>query len=143
MKVNIDYTNYRGERRTREISIGKCFIGERKMHLSACAMIEALDTERDVTRTFEIRRIHELIIPKDDTVPCDMSNFILSAQNKDNLELYYFPVKCQTQAQAITLVERLCSPSLNDMGNTDDTPFSAKITMVAGELTLKPSNGVL
>lgn len=56
--VNIDYTNYKGERRTREIWPICIVFGATDEHPEDQWLIYALDTNRGVFRTFAMKNIH-------------------------------------------------------------------------------------
>lgn len=56
--VNIDYTNYKGERRTREIWPIRIIFGTTPEHPEDQWLMYALDTARGVFRTFAMKDIH-------------------------------------------------------------------------------------
>lgn len=56
--VTIDYTNYRGERRQRQIEPLRMYFGANEWHPEAQWLIEARDVEKNVTRSFALRSIH-------------------------------------------------------------------------------------
>lgn len=56
----IDYTNYQGKRSTRQILVRGVSFGTNPYHLSPGLMIDALDVERKVERTFANSGIHAI-----------------------------------------------------------------------------------
>lgn len=57
-KVNIDYTNYRGERGIRTIVPERIWFGSTDYHKSSQWLLDAYDVEKDASRTFAMQDIH-------------------------------------------------------------------------------------
>jgi predicted DNA-binding transcriptional regulator YafY len=57
--VQIDYTNYRGERGFRRIYPLRLIYGSNEFHPEPQWMIEAFDVDRGIPRTFALEDIHE------------------------------------------------------------------------------------
>ena len=58
MKVKIDYTNWKGERSTREIIPIRMFWGENEYHIGFQWLLEAYDVTKDSARIFAMKYIH-------------------------------------------------------------------------------------
>jgi predicted DNA-binding transcriptional regulator YafY len=56
--VQIDYTNYRGERKEYRIKPGRIFFGHTDYHPEAQWLLEATDLDRQVPRTFAMKDVH-------------------------------------------------------------------------------------
>lgn len=56
--VEIDYTNYRGERSTRLIIPGRMHFGATEYHENPQWLLDAVDVQRSVNRTFALGDIH-------------------------------------------------------------------------------------
>ena len=56
--VEIDYTNHAGERRVRRIKPLRLRFGTTPRQDTARYVIDAIDVERDVERSFTVREIH-------------------------------------------------------------------------------------
>lgn len=55
----IDYTNYRGERAVREIRpVTAPYLGSNEYHPQVQWLVNAVDVERDLERTFALRDVH-------------------------------------------------------------------------------------
>lgn len=59
--VEIDYTNYRGERSRRRILPGRIHYGVSAYHDGPQWFVDAIDVERSVNRTFALADVHEWI----------------------------------------------------------------------------------
>lgn len=58
MEVLIDYTNWKGERGFRKIVPDRVYFGSNEWHTKDQWLLEALDVERNATRTFAMNDIH-------------------------------------------------------------------------------------
>jgi predicted DNA-binding transcriptional regulator YafY len=58
MNVIIDYTNYRGERSERRIRPIEIYFGNNTYHPEPQWLLDALDVDRDLPRTFAMKDIH-------------------------------------------------------------------------------------
>lgn len=56
--VEIDYTNYRGERGVRQIQPKKLFFGSNEWHPKEQWLLEALDLSKKADRLFAMSEIH-------------------------------------------------------------------------------------
>jgi hypothetical protein len=56
--VQIDYTNHRGERSVRKVLPERLYYGSTEYHPKLQYLLEAIDVERDVKRTFALSSIH-------------------------------------------------------------------------------------
>ena len=66
MRIEIDYTNHRGERRVRSIIPLEIKFGHTTYHPQSQMLLRAMDAERNVERTFAIANIHELRVHRED-----------------------------------------------------------------------------
>lgn len=57
--AEIDYTNYRGERRWRRIWPGHIWYGVNEWHKTPCSLLTAIDDETGKYRDFAVASIHE------------------------------------------------------------------------------------
>lgn len=57
--VTIDYTNWRGERRTRTIWPHEISFGSNEYHPEPQWLLSAVDADTDSMRTFALKDIHE------------------------------------------------------------------------------------
>lgn len=57
--VMIDYTNYRGERALRTIKPNSIWFGSNEWHPDKQWFVTAIDIDRNVSRDFAMRNIHE------------------------------------------------------------------------------------
>jgi predicted DNA-binding transcriptional regulator YafY len=63
--VEIDYTNYRGERAKRRIKPVAIEFGTSQWHSGEQWLLIAIDVERDVTRSFAMKDIHSWSMVKE------------------------------------------------------------------------------
>lgn len=60
--INIEYTNYRGERGIRKILPLKIWFGATQWHSDEQWLLKAIDIEKGVERDFALRDIHNFIL---------------------------------------------------------------------------------
>ncbi len=60
-QVKIDYTNYRGERRIREIIPKQIVFSSTEYHKNKQWLLEAFDIEKNAIRLFAVKDIHGFI----------------------------------------------------------------------------------
>lgn len=56
--VEIDYTNWRGERSVRRIKPLRLFFGKTEHHVTDQWLLDAFDYGKDAERTFSIKDVH-------------------------------------------------------------------------------------